>query len=1074
MAQGDACDPTDAAQWCAAAGILVVGACLPSLSGEGDTCQAACEPGSDGACGWLDTRTSFVCLDTGGGEGTCVETIALGEPCSPEPGSLPCHSPRATLPGICEDPAGDGAFSCVVACDHEGGREDLQCPYGTACGVPEGEGEGRCLPAVPDNAECSPDAQGSACEWYRDEEDQLWYPGTCRPGFAGAKAYCSRPCGDGKRCNNVEGFVMRNMSCGSAGWCVPEATSGQTCDPAGAKVVCVDAKEQPTPLCVASAGASGGHCRPPCVVTGRYCSTDTGDPGGEMEGTQGLCFDSDGALHGYCLPQRRDGQACDPEGLSDVCSGLCEPEDGGSGICAELGSCSLPADLVSLGTLPGGGELAVSGLLSGERNALQPASCSSSQGPEQVWRLDVAERSRVRIEVHALSGSNEDDLQVYVRSDCADPSSEIACTDTSGSTEELDLGIVEAGSAFDVIVDSYRSSWSLGYWLVVRMLGVRAAGEACDPAGVADTCDDGLACHSTSDACVAAGCGDGVLEDGEECDDAGVAPGDGCSASCTYETVTEVEPNDGDGEDTAAGAALRLLGDMASHVDIDRFELVFPEGARYRMRATLQPREGDCASTGLRHVNFKLVDASGALLAKQERSCGDDEPFEVGAPDGLPAGIYSLQLGETGYAVQEHAPYAVDLHIEAGPIAADSEPCGPLFSDGVCGDTSFCRAHDPEAEGSCAPILCGDGIVVTPEEECEDGNAQPGDGCLDCHLEIFHEIEPNNALDVANELGPYRRVTGTIPVERDKDVFELELTEHAAVFVVGSDGKGGCPPVTLRLALLRAGDQTELAYSSWWGCDEDEPTELSPQSDRDLRSVEPGSYFLSVEASDSSETSAAQYFLDIDVAPLPAEGQPCAVYQDGKIFCAPALVCVPKTSLCETPECGDGVLSEDAGEECDDGGTEPGDGCDTSCLKDFLLETEPNDVPAEAQEGLAPPFLLRGSLSSELDADLYEVRVEHPFRAVAALHDIEGECSEDSRRLDLDLLDETGHRVLASAGCWDFLGSSAGSLGSLVAPGGYLLRVRWDSSFGDVLDQPLEYELRWAPELWSAPIPRPE
>jgi cysteine-rich repeat protein len=32
-------------------------------------------------------------------------------------------------------------------------------------------------------------------------------------------------------------------------------------------------------------------------------------------------------------------------------------------------------------------------------------------------------------------------------------------------------------------------------------------------------------------------CGDGHLDEGEECDDGNTADGDGCSATCTYEPL---------------------------------------------------------------------------------------------------------------------------------------------------------------------------------------------------------------------------------------------------------------------------------------------------------------------------------------------------------------------------------------------------------------------------------------------------------------------------------------------------------------------------------------------------------
>jgi MYXO-CTERM domain-containing protein len=65
----------------------------------------------------------------------------------------------------------------------------------------------------------------------------------------------------------------------------------------------------------------------------------------------------------------------------------------------------------------------------------------------------------------------------------------------------------------------------------------------CDPATDVCACDGdadcpaGNVCNTTPDpnACVAAGCGNAVLEANEGCDDGNTSPGDGCSEKCTKE-----------------------------------------------------------------------------------------------------------------------------------------------------------------------------------------------------------------------------------------------------------------------------------------------------------------------------------------------------------------------------------------------------------------------------------------------------------------------------------------------------------------------------------------------------------
>ena len=78
--------------------------------------------------------------------------------------------------------------------------------------------------------------------------------------------------------------------------------------------------------------------------------------------------------------------------------------------------------------------------------------------------------------------------------------------------------------------------------------GNRLPGDCCDadcvPEADGSPCDDGAACTS-SDACAAGTCtgalpcGDGVADPAcdEECDDGGTTPGDGCSATCRWDSL---------------------------------------------------------------------------------------------------------------------------------------------------------------------------------------------------------------------------------------------------------------------------------------------------------------------------------------------------------------------------------------------------------------------------------------------------------------------------------------------------------------------------------------------------------
>jgi len=76
--------------------------------------------------------------------------------------------------------------------------------------------------------------------------------------------------------------------------------------------------------------------------------------------------------------------------------------------------------------------------------------------------------------------------------------------------------------------------------------------------------------------------------------------------------------------------------------------------------------------------------------------------------------------------------------------------------------------------------------------------------------------------------------------------------------------------------------------------------------------------------------------------------------------------------------CGNGTV--ESGEQCDDGNTLPGDGCDASCQSEIpmenpieLDEVEPNDFPAQATMVGSLPAIAHGSVSAGGDEDFYRV-----------------------------------------------------------------------------------------------------
>jgi cysteine-rich repeat protein len=72
--------------------------------------------------------------------------------------------------------------------------------------------------------------------------------------------------------------------------------------------------------------------------------------------------------------------------------------------------------------------------------------------------------------------------------------------------------------------------------------------------------------------------------------------------------------------------------------------------------------------------------------------------------------------------------------------------------------------------------------------------------------------------------------------------------------------------------------------------------------------------------------------------------------------------------------CGNGAV--EGVEQCDDGNTTPGDGCDAACMAEISTavdEVEPNDDPAEATVVPSLPAFLNGAVTTGGDQDFFRI-----------------------------------------------------------------------------------------------------
>jgi len=183
-------------------------------------------------------------------------------------------------------------------------------------------------------------------------------------------------------------------------------------------------------------------------------------------------------------------------------------------------------------------------------------------------------------------------------------------------------------------------------------------------------------------------CGNHVVEAGEECDDGNLVDGDGCDSSCTQtgcgnHIVTAGEACD-DGVETPT-------------CDDDCTLVVCGDGN------TNEAAGEQCDDTN-------LVDGDGCDTNCTPTACGN----------------------------------AIVTSGEDCDDGGESTDCDDDCTLVVCGDgnrnTTAGEECDPPAAGICSSscvieFVCGDGIL-SPLEECEDGNVDPGDGCDgNCRIE---------------------------------------------------------------------------------------------------------------------------------------------------------------------------------------------------------------------------------------------------------------------------------------------------------------------------------------------------
>jgi cysteine-rich repeat protein len=530
--------------------------------------------------------------------------------------------------------------------------------------------------------------------------------------------------------------------------------------------------------------------------------------------------------------------------------------------------------------------------------------------------------------------------------------------------------------------------------------GLVRGSELCDDGGHAQgdgcasdcTLEYAYQCSGEPSACGTV-CGDAAVGGAEACDDGNTADGDCCAASCASVPGCEIEQNDTASEatDFAANATLGVLyGFVSQPGDVDYYALTIPAGPKRSLVAeVVGGLAGTSCESGALDAWLSVFDAT-----LDSRARDDDSGVEHCPRASTP----SLDPG-TYYVAVKASPFAPDLTFDYGLSVA----WGTL----------------------------GDGLVENGEE-CDDGNLVLGDGCdAQGRFEPVPEVEPNDLTTSATgPLVPPAVVKGQHGSLADVDLYRIELPTTADLRIEAWDyaGRGRCEQ--------QAGSDTSLELLNAQGVvlasDEDGGPglcpRLAPESDRALRGLAPGTYFLRSVAATTGTTVPVTYYqllVDFDAAcgDLLTQGyEEC----DGGPSCT--------ASCTRIQSCGDGLL--DAPESCDDGDAIPGDGCDVGCvLEASLTELEPNDTPSAADAASSSnPLLdlqsgafLSGTLPTGSDVDLYRVLLPSTTTLALETWDDSGADCRSGLATIVSVRDAAGVTLLS-----DTAGAGAEACGALV------------------------------------------
>ena len=608
-------------------------------------------------------------------------------------------------------------------------------------------------------------------------------------------------------------------------------------------------------------------------------------------------------------------------------------------------------------------------------------SCNYNGGVGEIWYKVVPNATSMWVDTNSSTSGTDSVLAVF-EGTCGGLV-EIECDDDGGDgyLSELAVYNLTPGDTYYIALASY-SEYSRGEFVVSVVCPVPECGNGIEEGD--EQCDDGNTIEGDgceNDCTLTPDCGDGTISGDEECDDGNQTDGDGCASDCTVEDVANDDcvgkPQIYDGLTwyTLVGKTDSLPAQVYYGTSSST---TFYQDIWYNYTATCDGHVSIDNCFGADDFDTKLAVYDGCdcpvtgdyALMYDDDDC--PEPNSAASAGEFPAVLgncYKVRLG-TYSATTTPGTGAITITCFEGF-------CGDGYLDGdeECDDGNTIDGDGCDADCTL-PCECGDGVLndlPSCGEVCDDGNTVDGDGCEAACDELTPGPANDNCLiykepvvdgsylvdlEFATEDGPQDGWSSSLCGSWSGDAMYNDVWFNYTASCDGTLVATTCDPdstLDTKLALYD-GCVCPDTLDNLLACDDDDADDLFTDCGTTLHSTVYAPAVLGncykIQAGTYSDTSAAELVLTISCLPIECgngflEGtEEC---DDGNTVDGDGC-----DSDCTIPcECGDGFLNDlpGCGELCDDGNTIDGDGCDAACVEEFCGDGVINDTTETCDDG---------------------------------------------------------------------------------------------------------------------------